>query len=201
METVKERRPRRRLEGSLSFAQQELVTAHLYLARPLAMRHFRRNQYMGFEDCYSVALFGLTYAAAMWHEAKGVPFGAYATMVMKHRMIQESQSIYRRLHLSAIGHGVTQADILMVVDRPHHNAHVFEVLERIKQILLPRWFDAVYMRYALGMTLEEIGAKLGVTRERVRQLETKACDRVRRHFQLQQDGSITSLLERSDRGG
>ena len=40
------------------------------------------------DELISEALFGLTYAAGRYDEDRHVPFGAYANMVIRHRLIQ-----------------------------------------------------------------------------------------------------------------
>ncbi len=51
-------------------------------------------------------------------------------------------------------------------------------------ILSPKEREILIMRYGLGKdgiyyTLEEVGKKFGVTRERIRQIEAKAIDQTR----------------------
>ena len=59
-----------------------------------------------------------------------------------------------------------------------------EDLESLMQILTPREKEIICMRFGFydGMiqTLEEIGSKMGVTRERIRQIESKALNKMRR---------------------
>src|SRR5947209_4346348 len=38
------------------------------------------------DELIAEAFYALTYAAGMFRQAKGVPFGAYATMVIRHRL-------------------------------------------------------------------------------------------------------------------
>ena len=58
-----------------------------------------------------------------------------------------------------------------------------EALEDIIQELTPRESQALRLRFGLGddyaYTLEEVGRKFGITRERVRQIETQALNRLR----------------------
>ncbi len=63
--------------------------------------------------------------------------------------------------------------------------------ERVKEILVdltPREQEILSMRFGLknGVihTLEEVGQKFGVTRERIRQIEAKALDKIRKHRAL-----------------
>ncbi len=60
--------------------------------------------------------------------------------------------------------------------------------ERLKEILVdltPREQKILAMRFGLGdgitHTLEEVGQEFGVTRERIRQIEAKALERIREH--------------------
>ena len=59
-----------------------------------------------------------------------------------------------------------------------------EDLESLMQILTPREKEIICMRFGFYdgriQTLEEIGSKMGVTRERIRQLESKALNKMRR---------------------
>ena len=61
-----------------------------------------------------------------------------------------------------------------------------DMMETLKKFLSQREQEVIRMRYGFNdgytLTLEEIGGKLGVTRERVRQIETKALNKLRSHF-------------------
>jgi RNA polymerase primary sigma factor len=72
-------------------------------------------------------------------------------------------------------------------------AYISALRERIRAIidkLPPREANIISLHYGLGdgraYTLEEIGKKLGVTRERVRQLEARAMTRLRHPTRLRQ---------------
>ena len=56
-------------------------------------------------------------------------------------------------------------------------------LEKALNTLTPREAEIVRLRYGIGIgypsTLEEVGKKFGVTRERVRQIESKAIRKLR----------------------
>jgi RNA polymerase primary sigma factor len=57
-------------------------------------------------------------------------------------------------------------------------------LDEVMDILTPREKNVIYMRFGLDggktYTLEELGEQLGVTRERVRQIEVKALTKLKR---------------------
>lgn len=76
----------------------------------------------------------------------------------------------------------------------HLNELVYEVLQIMPDVLQPREREIIEMRnygkeessgvgdkrytYLRGMTLEEVGQHYGVTRERIRQIEAKAFEKV-----------------------
>lgn len=67
------------------------------------------------------------------------------------------------------------------------SSEIDEVRSRIGRVLDQRETQILHLRYGLGsdtetMTLSEIGSKLGITRERVRQLEARAIHKLQREF-------------------
>ncbi|MBR6437532.1 MAG: sigma-70 family RNA polymerase sigma factor [Thermoguttaceae bacterium] len=79
------------------------------------------------------------------------------------------------------------------VDRPERcavNDMLRQKLEDLLKTLTPRERDVIRYRYGIGAsyayTLEEIGRIFGVTRERVRQIETKALEKLQNPQRLTQ---------------
>ena len=71
---------------------------------------------------------------------------------------------------------------------PHHSAARRLLKEQLENILIdlaPREQKILKMRFGLDdgvtHTLEEVGKEFGVTRERIRQIEAKALDKIRLH--------------------
>lgn len=64
-------------------------------------------------------------------------------------------------------------------------ADTISIVQDAIQQLLPRERDILQMRYS-GRTLQEIGDKYGITRERVRQLQTRAEHKLKRMQQIKQ---------------
>ena len=74
-------------------------------------------------------------------------------------------------------------DSMMAPEDAALMASMKDVLQEVLESLPPREAKVLRMRYGIDMTceytLEEIGAKLSVTRERVRQIENKALAKLR----------------------
>ena len=69
-------------------------------------------------------------------------------------------------------------------DRPLINESLSKEIDRALGTLTPRESEIVKMFFGIGcqeMTLEEIGDKFGLTRERVRQIKEKAIRRLRQN--------------------
>lgn len=68
-------------------------------------------------------------------------------------------------------------------------------------ILADRELTVILGRYHDNMTLEELGGQLGITRERVRQIESKALSKLRhqtlRHPDILRDDHLESLIEKN----
>src|SRR5438067_2093127 len=80
----------------LDAAAQALVLAHLRLTELLAGEQSRRcGRAVPAKELLGEARLALAYAASRFEEGRGVPFGAYATMVIRHRLAQ-AVDVWRR---------------------------------------------------------------------------------------------------------
>jgi RNA polymerase primary sigma factor len=73
------------------------------------------------------------------------------------------------------------------------SAQLHQVLEKLPD----RERNILCKRYLEGLTLEQVGNLLGITRERVRQLEWKACARMRRYLKQWSPQLVYDVLESS----
>lgn len=182
-------RSRGRLARPLNAAGQERVEAHTWLAYQLAWQFARRRPVdLPVDELIAEAFYGLTYASALFKEEFGVPFGAYARIAIRHRLIQRIISWRRLRRASQIPLLSTPTGPLELEteERPRpdlcSSTAAKEMCERVREVLPARLYEALRLYHGEGYTLEEIGSRLGITRQRVRQLFNIARDQVRQCF-------------------
>jgi RNA polymerase sigma factor (sigma-70 family) len=177
----------------LDEAGRGLAESHLHLVEPLAWEQYRRCQgAVPLDDLRGEAQFALVYAAGLYDAARGVPFGAYATLVIRHRLHQAVTSwrrwtrrdCVRFTDLVATLPGGERSPVDPPCPRtrePAREASTRELLGRARRVLPRRWFSLLELYYGRGCTLEEAGEELGVSRQRAQQLLVAAVLRVLRH--------------------
>ena len=166
------------------------VEAFAPLAYRLAWQYARHHaRDVPPDELIAEALYGLTYAAGLFDEGRQVPFGAYATLVVRHRLIQAILSWRRG---KRVGPYPTRSDAgddtaWEAEDRQPApdlaaGAAARELCDRIRRVLPASWYAVIRLYYAEGFTYAEIGRRVGLTRESIRQMVTKATERVRQKF-------------------
>lgn len=89
-------------------------------------------------------------------------------------MIEESESTLKDFII----------DDIDVSDKASSSINYEKIFEKVQSVLSEREFKIINLRFGIlsnrTYTLEEIGTELNITRERVRQIEAKACKRLRR---------------------
>jgi RNA polymerase sigma factor (sigma-70 family) len=138
------------------------------------------------DELIAEALYGLTYASGLYDQQRGVPFPAYAYLVIRHCLIQ---GIIRWRRLRRIGRMPTlssseseseaQAQPASELER---EAVAREMCERVREILPAQMYDALWLFHGKGHSLLEIAKRLGVSRQRISQLIVQAERRVRESF-------------------
>jgi RNA polymerase sigma factor (sigma-70 family) len=171
----------------LDAAGQERVEEFTWLAYRLAWtfaRHYARD--MPIDELISEALFSLTYASGLFDESRGVPFSAYASLVIRHGLIQE---IIRWRRLRRIGRMPTFPESeskTEAEDRPtsdlERGVAAREMCRRVREVLPAHMYDALWLFHGKGHSLKEIGKRMGVSRQRIRQMMAQAQRRLREFF-------------------
>ncbi len=176
----------------LNEAAQQRAMGCLELARRLAVQAFNRcGRTVPLAELAGEARLALVHAAAFYDESREVPFGAFVTLVVRRRLIQAVTEWRRGGRLAHVpftdlaGRDPSQDapsfdPPCLRTFAPGREVAACEVLERVRRSMPKRWFLALWLYYVDGHTLEEVGTRLGVCRERVRQLLCKGLRRARR---------------------
>jgi RNA polymerase sigma factor (sigma-70 family) len=166
----------------LDAAGQALVTAHLHLTYAVALHQlWLYGQLMPLDEMMGVSQLALVHAASLFDASRGVPFGAYATMVIrsclawaitKWRRDGElgfrcfSDVLTRRLD----GEPLSIDPPCPREREPWEICANQELLDRLREALTPEWYQTLELYFMEGCTMEEIGTQFGQSRERVRQV-------------------------------
>lgn len=187
--TFRPLRPRVSRARPLDPVGQARVEANTPLAYRLAWYYARqRARDVPPDELIAEALYGLTYAAGMFDETRRVPFPAYATLAIRHRLTQliERWRRGRRVLPYPVGSDPDDAPWEAADNRPKPDlvsgASAREVCERVRRVLPARWYRVLRLRYADGWTLQEIGDYLGFSRQFIQQVLDRATRRVLKHF-------------------
>jgi RNA polymerase sigma factor (sigma-70 family) len=169
---------------------QARVEAFTPLAYRLAWYYARqRARDVPPDELIAEALYGLTYAAGMFDEARRVPFVAYATLAIRHRLAQLIRTWRKAKRAVPYPVGSNPGDDAPWEAADHRpkpdlvaGASARDQCDRVRRVLPARWYTVLRLRHAEGWTFQEIGDYFGVSRQWIRQVLEKATDRVRRHF-------------------
>ncbi len=96
----------------------------------------------------------------------------------------------------ATGRDLLEADGNSMPDRPVSEDSFREAIETCLDVLEPRERDVLSLYFGLGqetgLTLDEVGRRLGITRERVRQLRDRALERLKTEAATRLRDTITN---------
>ena len=129
------------------------------------------------EDLEQEALIALFEASNTFDAKKGAKFSSYAYLCIKHRLGNIRQKERSRAMAQARQETlrpIMANRVVSIEDKVVHR----QLLDIIEQ-LPPREEFVIKSRIIEGLTLQEIGNILGITRERVRQIEKTALREVR----------------------
>jgi RNA polymerase sigma factor (sigma-70 family) len=179
--------PRTSRARRLDTEAQNLVIEHLSLAYRTAWYwHRRKMSAVPADEFISEAFFALVYAAGMYDPTTGVPFSAYALMVVRHRLSQTVQAALRRRALT-LALDVAEDDDFLPVPVASPGRDPADVVadrdecEQIGNFLTVKSFD-VLCELAKGHTQLELGRDADLTRQRIRQIEAKAIRKARQQL-------------------
>ncbi|MCI0683171.1 MAG: sigma-70 family RNA polymerase sigma factor [Gemmataceae bacterium] len=163
-----------------------LINCNMRLVVSIAKRH--SGQTDNFFELLSDGNMSLMRAVEKFDYARGNKFSTYASWaIMKNfaRSIPEEKNRRERFQTGneeffdiAPDNRTDEADLLQSAEQASHKVN------RLLEYLDPREREIIRMRAGLdsgheGMTLEKIGEKLGITKERVRQLNVRAMKKLR----------------------
>lgn len=159
----------------LNAAGQAVVAANIALAHFLAARFGEQVPHLPFDDLFAEAQDGLVYAATLWDDSRGVPFGTYAAAVIMHRLIRTGivGPARRKARYEPLGDPNYVPDARPKPD-PDAVIDAREELAEVRRTMPEQLFNLVWLHYGLEVDGATIGRKIGRSRERVRQLILEA---------------------------
>lgn len=170
--------------------------------------YFHARKWLSLEECQAIAVEGLWEGARRFQPGRGAQFGTYATWwVMQCLQLAKRKAMGVPVHHKYGTEGFAEASRVLcpkvsldaeygvsntgnpgtlaesVPSRPEADRPEFpdDFWKRADKWLDPVGQKVIRLRFHDELTREEAGSVLGITWERVRQLETKALEKLRRH--------------------
>lgn len=144
-----------------------MVQENMGLAHAIAKR-FRLGDFEMVESIGTDALFR---AAKRWDAERGVKFSTYACASLWHAYANELRATDR--------HRQIPDWVIEAWTRPKESARETPDVTRYLEAVDGRTAAIIIMRFWKGMTLEQIGKEFGMCKERVRQIEKQALEKMR----------------------
>jgi RNA polymerase sigma factor (sigma-70 family) len=147
-----------------------------------AMAHKWKGLGIDFEELVSIGQEALCRASRGWDPTRGVKFSGYACQSIIKSFIRTAQDRQRKKTIPLSGPFDTQRPESVADDNPgpvDSPAARAEMLEKALAVLDERERSVLALRIQSGMTLQVVGDIIGLTKERVRQIEAAALQKCR----------------------
>jgi len=175
-----------RLQAEASAVKDQLISSNMRLVVSIAKRHAAQAD--NFFELLSDGNMSLIRAVEKFDYGRGNKFSTYASWAIMKNFARSIPEEKRRKERYVTGHEEVfeaapdnrsdEQECLASVEQTKHRVN------RLLEYLDPRERQIIRMRAGLdnnseGMTLEEIGQQLGITKERVRQLNVRIMNKLR----------------------
>jgi RNA polymerase sigma factor (sigma-70 family) len=180
------------LQNEATAIKDQLISSNMRLVVSIAKRHAAHTD--NFFELLSDGNMSLIRAVEKFDFSRGNKFSTYASWAIMKNFARSIPEEKRRRERYVTGHEdmfesapdmrSDEQEIVSAVEQKKHQVN------RLLEYLEPRERQIVRMRagldnYSEGMTLEEIGQQLGITKERVRQLNVRIMKKLREIAQEQ----------------
>jgi RNA polymerase sigma factor (sigma-70 family) len=174
------------LQLEASAIKDQLISSNMRLVVAIAKKHAAQTD--NFFELLSDGNMSLIRAVEKFDFSRGNKFSTYASWAIMKNFARSIPEEKRRRERYVTGHEEmfeiapdTRSDEQEIVSSVEQTKHR---VNRLLEYLEPRERQIVRMRagldnYSEGMTLEEIGHQLGITKERVRQLNVRIMNKLR----------------------
>jgi RNA polymerase primary sigma factor/RNA polymerase sigma factor len=188
------RRPKSRLMDQIEHlyedavaTKNQIIWANLRLVISIAKRHVGSVE--NFFELVSDGNMSLTKAVEKFDFARGFRFSTYASWAIIRNFAREIPCALRHRDRFRSGHSemlaTTEDSRMGEHDQESAQIQRKSLVARMLRLLNEREQEIVACRFGLTggqepMTLKQVGATMGVTKERIRQIQSRAMDKMRR---------------------
>jgi RNA polymerase sigma factor (sigma-70 family) len=174
------------LQNQATAIKDQLISSNMRLVVAIAKKHAAQTD--NFFELLSDGNMSLIRAVEKFDFSRGNKFSTYASWAIMKNFARSIPEEKRRRERYVTGHEEmfevapdTRSDEQEMVSSVEQSKHR---VNRLLEYLEPREQQIIRMRaglddYSEGMTLEEIGQQLGITKERVRQLNVRIMNKLR----------------------
>jgi RNA polymerase sigma factor (sigma-70 family) len=174
------------LQNQATAIKDQLISSNMRLVVAIAKKHAAQTD--NFFELLSDGNMSLIRAVEKFDYSRGNKFSTYASWAIMKNFARSIPDEKRRRERYVTGHEdmfeiapdtrSDEQEVVSIVEQKKHQVN------RLLEYLEPRERQIIRMRagldnYSEGMTLEEIGQQLGITKERVRQLNVRIMNKLK----------------------